>query len=167
MKNRVFSRIMLMLLFFPAISAYAASPQIGSTAADIEHQLGRPTDRFTTASGETLEYKHGPFGRGTYMAHLDRSGHLVSYEQVLSTEHFGQIQIGKTTLRQVKEMFGSPSDVSRMPLTNLDIWQYPYQENGVWDSAMSIYFDQHGIVQKVESGPDPWRYQGMGGGIGS
>jgi hypothetical protein len=166
MKNYA-TQLALIVLFVPTVCAFAAGPQIGSSASDIERQLGRPTDRFATAAGDTLEYKRGPFGRGTYMAHLDKSGRLVSYEQVLSTERFALVQVGKTTAREVKELFGSPSATSRFPLMNLDAWQYPYQENGVWDSAMSIYFDQNGIVRKMESGPDPWRYQGMGGAIGS
>ena len=167
MKNCVTTRLASIALFVPTVYAFAAGPQIGASAADIEHQLGRPTDRFATPVGETLEYKHGPFGRGTYMVRLGKSGRLISYEQVLTTEHFGMVQIGKTTAREVKEMFGSPSDVSHFPLMNLEAWQYPYQESGVWDSAMSIYFDQNGIVRKMESGPDPWRYEGMGGAIGS
>jgi hypothetical protein len=94
-------------------------------------------------------------------------GHAVSHDQLAQPERFRQVTPGVTTKQEILAMFGAPADISRYALSGLTALQYPYRESGVWDSAMSIYFDDKGVVQRMESGPDPWRYQGSGGGIGS
>jgi hypothetical protein len=49
---------------------------------------------------------------------------------------------------------GHPSETSYLPRQELEVWSYPYKEQGVWNSIMHIQFDRAGIVQRMENGMD-------------
>ena len=36
-----------------------------------------------------------------------------------------------------------------------EVWSYRYKEAGVWNSLMSVHFDQQGVVRQMLNGPDP------------
>lgn len=127
------------------------------TEADVLARLGQPSHRYRDGKDQLLEYMHGPAGQTTYMARIDSEGRLVSYTQVLDLQHFGQIKSGVSTTQDVLHIVGAPSERTHYPWTGLTAWSYPYKEQGVWDSMMSIYFDSAGIVRKLENGPDPYR----------
>jgi hypothetical protein len=90
------------------------------------------------------------------MARFDASGHLKTYEQVLTTQKFATVKIGATTQQDILHMFGRPAETSYLSLPDLTVWTYRYKENGVWDSMMHVHFDRNGIVRKMMNGPDTW-----------
>jgi hypothetical protein len=91
------------------------------------------------------------------MARIDSSGKLISYEQVLTNQKFATLKPGIATKEDVLHTVGAPSETSYLPLSQLEVWSYPYKESGVWDSMMHVHFDKSGIVRRLESGPDPKR----------
>lgn len=133
------------------------TPQaVGTPESELVARLGQPTARYPLAHGEhLLEYRRGPWGQQTYMARFDADGRLESYEQVLTMEKFGSIRIDHDTKEDVLRTIGAPSETAYFPRMRREAWSYPYKESNVWNSLMSVYFDDAGIVRKLENGPDP------------
>ncbi|MGN6703853.1 MAG: outer membrane protein assembly factor BamE domain-containing protein [Burkholderiaceae bacterium] len=127
----------------------------GETEADVIARLGPPTARYADGADHLLEYRHGRFGQTTWMARIGPDGRLVSYDQVLTLEHFADIRVGKDNKQDVLRKIGAPSEKTVYGFPGLETWNYPYKERDVWDSLMSIYFDRNGVVAGMENGPDP------------
>ena len=89
------------------------------------------------------------------MGRINPNGKVVSFEQVLTTQKFASIKVGEATKMEVLRTIGAPSETSYLPLTDLEVWSYPYKESNVWNSFMHVHFDKSGIVRKMLNGPDP------------
>jgi len=141
-----------------ALSACAAlappQPAIGEPEAEVLAKLGRPTASIPDGKEHLLEYNHNPWGQAIYMARIGADGRLLSYEQVLTTEKFATIKPGVSTKADVLRAIGHPSETTYLPRLQLEVWTYPYKEQGVWNSLMHVHFDRAGIVQKMENGMD-------------
>lgn len=145
------------MLSMPLILGACAIPQtveIGSTEAQVIAARGNPTHRYRVGNEELLEYRHGPYGQKTYMARIGPDGKLISFQQVLTDEMFATIKIGAFTKEDVLHTVGAPSDRAYFPLSQLEVWSYPYRQYEVWDSFMHVGFDHGGIVRKMETTPD-------------
>lgn len=139
--------------------ALLSPPQAGITEQDLLHRMGTPTAIHQAGTERLLEYGAGNMGQHTYMARIGHDGRLVSYDQVWTIENFNKIVPGTTTREQVLHLVGHPLTMRRYPSSpDLEAWNYGFKESGVWNSEMSIYIDQQGIVRKMENGPD-WRYE--------
>lgn len=145
----------------------AAPVHPGQTEAEVVARLGQPTHVYQDGASRLLEYMHGPMGETTNMARIGPDGKLVSYEQVLTLQVFATITVGEANKETVLRTIGAPSNTRFYSRPQWEVWSYPFKENDVTYSLMSIYFDKAGIVRKVENGPDP-RYilgaAGHGGG---
>ena len=129
----------------------------GATEVDVIAKLGRPTHRFQDRSDHLLEYMQGPAGQQTFIARIGADNKLISFEQVLTTATFATLKVGSATKMDVLHTIGTPSETSYLSRVDLEVWSYPYKENGVWDSLMHVHFDRNGIVRKMQNGPDPRR----------
>jgi hypothetical protein len=89
------------------------------------------------------------------MVDVDANGRVLRVEEVISVAHFAQVRVGQDDTTIIRREFGPPRLIQTYALSGLTAWMYPYLENLNWNSEMAIYFDKSGIVQKVESGPDP------------
>ncbi len=118
-------------------------------------RLGRPTHVYQDGASRLLEYMHGPMGQATEMARIGPDGTLVSFEQVLTVEKFATIRLGETNKETVLRTIGAASETRFFRASGLEEWSYPFKEHGIWDSLMAVYFDQAGIVRKLQNGPDP------------
>jgi outer membrane protein assembly factor BamE (lipoprotein component of BamABCDE complex) len=158
-KRLVFRTLALVLCTsLTSCAAFQRSPvQPGQTESEVIATLGKPTHRYRDGEHRLLEYMTGPMGQTTYMARIGPDGTLRSYEQVLTLERFSTIEVGHAEKEDVLKTVGAPSETDYFPLLDLEAWSYPYKENGVWDSVMSIYFDQTGTVRRLENGLDPRR----------
>lgn len=138
--------------------------QPGQSEAEVIARLGRPSNVYQDGASRLLEYMHGPVGQTTDMARIGPEGRLVSFEQVLTMQKFGTIMPGEADKDKVLRTIGAPSKIHFYTLSQLESWSYPFKENGVWDSLMSVYFDKAGMVRRLENGPDP-NYQPGGDGF--
>jgi outer membrane protein assembly factor BamE (lipoprotein component of BamABCDE complex) len=141
------------------LTACASQPPLhpGESEQAVLQTLGKPTHTYLDRNDRLLEYMTGPWGQQTWVARIDPSGKLISYEQVLTNQKFASLKPGVATKQDVLHTVGAPSETSYLPLSQLEVWSYPYKESGVWDSMMHIHFDKSGIVRRLESGPDPRR----------
>jgi len=129
----------------------------GATEDEVIARLGQPTHVYQDGDSRLLEYMRGPMGQTTNMARIGPDGRLQSFEQVLTMERFARIVPGQTRQEQVLRIVGAPSEVKFYRHMGMQGWNYPYRENNVWDSMMTIYIDGAGLVRRMENGPDPRR----------
>jgi len=127
---------------------------VGEPEASVVAKLGRPTARIPDGNQYLLEYSRNPWGQAINMARFDAEGRLISYEQVLTTEKFATLKPGISTKTDVLRTVGHPSETSYLPRQQLEVWTYPYKEQGVWNSLMHVHFDNAGVVRKLENGQD-------------
>lgn len=139
-----------------ACSALFPAPvNIGDSEAQLLAKRGQPTHHYQDGKDQLWEYALGPWGQATYMARIDSNGKIISFEQVLTSQKFASIKIGEATKDDVLRTVGAPSETSYLSLSELEVWTYPYKENGVWNSLMHVHFDKSGLVRKMLNGPDP------------
>lgn len=146
-----------------ALLAGCATPaqlRPGSPAADVQ-AVGRPSAAYTLPEGRRLEFTMGPFQQETFMVDLAADGSVRQVRQVRTMENFARLQVGKDTRETVLHEFGQPWRVETYTLSRLTAWMYPFIEGGFFPSMMAVHFDQSGVVQLVQNGPDP-RFQGGG-----
>ncbi|PUA16569.1 hypothetical protein [Glaciimonas sp. PCH181] len=127
----------------------------GEPEPQVLSRLGKPDATYQNGNERLLEYGRGAFGQQTYMAHIGADGNLISYEQVLTLAKFATIKVGQSTKNDVLRTVGHPIDTIFYNRVKLEGWNYGFKESGVWNSLMTVYFDQSGIVAKLENGPDP------------
>ncbi|HZW12700.1 MAG TPA: outer membrane protein assembly factor BamE [Noviherbaspirillum sp.] len=144
-----------LLVLAACASIFPASVNIGDSESELIAKRGQPTHRYQDGKYRLLEYALGPWGQKTYMARIDETGKVASFEQVLTSETFATIKVGEATKADVLRTIGAPTETSYLSLTDLEVWSYPYKENNVWNSMMHVHFDRKGIVQKMLNGPDP------------
>lgn len=149
-------------LFFIGLSGCASlnpvsAVRVGNPESEVVRLLGKPTHVYQDGKDRILEYMHGPMGQTTELAKIGADGKLISIEQVLTLQKFGSLKVGQANKDEVLRTVGAPSQVNRYPFSQMETWSYPYKEQGVWDSMMSLYFDQSNILRKLENGPDPYR----------
>lgn len=148
--------IIAFLIFIEGCATLFPAPvNVGDTEAEVVAKRGQPTHRYQDGRDQLLEYTLGPWGQKTFMARLDSSGRVVSFEQVLTTQKFATIRVGETNKAEVLRMIGAPSETSYLSLRDLEVWSYPYKENDVWNSIMHVHFDRSGVVRQMLNGPDP------------
>jgi hypothetical protein len=132
------------------------APPVGAPLAEITARLGTPDAIYPdTGGGQVLEYRGQPMGQFQYMARIGPDGRLVSWDQVLTSENFAKVKIDQWTKDDILRHFGRPAEVTRVHFHNYEVWSYRYKEAGVWNSLMSVHFDQQGVVRQMLNGPDP------------
>ena len=136
------------------VSWQPASLKIGDNEQSVISQLGAPSARIPDSNGYLLEYNRNPWGQATHMARFDQSGHLLSYEQVLTDQKFAQIKVNVATRDDVLRMIGHPAETSYLSRQQLEVWSYPYKESGTWNSVMHVHFDHAGIVRLMQNTMD-------------
>ena len=131
-------------------------PPLGTPLAQVTAQLGQPNAAYPEADGgRVLEYRGQPMGQFQYMARIGPDGRLVAYDQVLTSENFAKVKVDHWTKDDILRNFGRPAEVSRVYFHNYEVWSYRYKEAGVWNSMMSVHFDEQGVVRQMLNGPDP------------
>lgn len=142
-------------LLLGACASFGSPPvNPGDPESVVISKLGMPTHQYQKGDKRLLEYMKGPWGQQTYMALIGPDGRLISFEQVLTTQKFATIKVGEATKDDVLKTIGAPSDTSYLPLSELEVWSYPYKEANTWNSVMHVHFDKRGIVQRMQGGPD-------------
>lgn len=156
--NEIAARLVLATLafFMTACSILMPAPvNIGDSEADVIAKRGQPTHYYQDGKHRLLEYTTGPMGQQTYMARVDETGKVISFEQVLTTEKFATIKLNESTKSDVLRTVGAPGETSYLPLSDLEVWSYTYKQDWTWDSVMHIHFDKAGVVRKMINLPDP------------
>lgn len=163
MKNKSKLAILVLALSLGGCAGFGGPPPApGEPVAAVKAKLGQPTAVHRDGSDTLLEYATGPQGQTTHMARIGADGRLISWDQVLTDQRFGTIEVGVATKRDVLRIVGRPAETSWLTLPKLEVWSYRYKGSGVWDSMMHVHFDRAGVVRMLQSGPDPEREEHRG-----
>lgn len=128
----------------------------GATAAQLQARLGEADRVYALPDGgQRLEYARGAFEQFVWMVDVDASGRVAAIKQVRTFENFGRLRPGVDDTRSVLRELGAPWKVERYALSKLTGWLYPYREAGVFNSVMTVMFDEAGVFRRAENGPDP------------
>ena len=127
----------------------------GDSQEQVIARLGAPTQTYTDGNTRLLAYAPGPFAQYSYMARIGADNKLISYDQVWTLENFRAIKINEATKSDVLRLVGQPTEARHYARVPYEAWTYGFKESGVWNSQMTVYFDEQNIVRKVENGPDP------------
>jgi outer membrane protein assembly factor BamE (lipoprotein component of BamABCDE complex) len=127
----------------------------GESEEQVLARLGAPTNVYQDGNARLFEYGAGAFGQYQYMARIGPDHRLISYQQVWTLENFHAIRVKQDTKQDVLLRVGRPTEITRYARIPFEAWNYGFKESGVWNSQMTVYFDDKGIAQKVENGPDP------------
>jgi len=155
--------VLLPIALAAALLAGCATPDkslIGADRAAVEARQGSTSARFPLpGGGERWIYPAGGFQQRAWGVDFDAQGRVVAVTQLKTAERFAMVRPGIDTEADILREFGRPRMTQPFPLVNQIGWMFPYLENGIWNSEMVIYFDDKGIVRRIENGPDP-RYLG-------
>lgn len=139
-----------------------------STASQVEAVMGKPAERISKADGgAVLYYPRNPVGRHTYAVTLGPDGVMRSIDQRLTLENVNRLVSGKTTSKEVREMFGPPDpySVTHFPLMERDVWEYKWLD---YDDkrVLWVHFSKDGILREVINTHDFGADEPSGGGAG-
>jgi hypothetical protein len=144
------------LLLSACASLVREAPPPGTPLDAVIAKLGKPTEIYREPDGgQDLEYRGQPMGQFQWMARIGPDGRLIVYEQVLTNAEFAKVKVDRWTKEDILRTFGRPAEVSRVYAHDYEVWSYRYKESGVWNSMMSVNFDQNGVVRQMLNGPDP------------
>ena len=156
--KRMLQSLSMFLLAVLVLVACAAPDRIpsGQTEAEVRQRYGRPLAEVPmNGGGKRLQYVNPPFGQVGYMVDLDANGRVVRAEQVMDDAHFGRVKVGQDTMATIERDFGPPSKVQFYRVSGRNpVWNYKYLQTA-FPMMMSVYFDERGVVSRLESGPDP------------
>jgi hypothetical protein len=148
--------VAMAVLLSACASLVREAPPPGTPLPEVIARLGQPTEVYREpGGGQDLEYRGQPMGQFQWMARIGPDGRLVAYEQVLTNAGFAKVKIDHSTKDDILRLFGRPAEISRVRYRDYEVWSYRYKESGVWNSMMSVHFDQDGIVRQMLNGPDP------------
>jgi hypothetical protein len=137
---------------------FGPPPAVGDTEAQAIAKRGQPSAVYRDGSDRLLSYAPGYWGQHSYMARIGPDGRLKSYEEVWTYNKFALIKPDVSTSEDVLRIIGAPSYTSRYARVPYAGWNYGYRESGAWNSLMTIYVDNSGLVRGMENGTDP-RYE--------
>jgi len=103
----------------------------GATRAEVEKEMGKPTETLQRANGDTLVFfSRQPDGRAIFVATIGPDGKLrTEVEQRLTRKNIVGIKAGMQA-KEVRELLGPPGKSSRktvavaMEPAERDVWEY-------------------------------------------
>ncbi|KQW37567.1 hypothetical protein [Rhizobacter sp. Root404] len=126
----------------------------GTPIAQARGALFAPTGEYALPDGGTrLEFAQGSFGKQTYMLDFDRSGRLVTSQQVLTELNLATITPGMTA-EQVRMRFGRPAWVFGVNYPRGQVWNYRFDGGDCVWYQVSIADADHRVVE-ANVGTDP------------
>ncbi|HYW57970.1 MAG TPA: hypothetical protein VE934_13475 [Polaromonas sp.] len=127
---------------------YSVTP--GLSRDEVVARMGTPRAVVPLNKGTRLQYSLQPAGRYAYMVDLDQSGRVLSIRQVLNSQDFARIELGKWTKQDVLREFGPPSSVDHVASWKGDILTYKWFD--VQNMFYWVYLDRNGVVQRAHPG---------------
>jgi hypothetical protein len=77
---------------------------------------------------------------------FDAAGRVRSVEDVLTDRGFARILAGKTTVEEVRRLFGPPFRVTRFERKRETAWDYRFRDTWTYPAIFSVIFNDSGIV---------------------
>lgn len=127
----------------------------GTSRADIESRLGRPTLVHTLPDGVRLQYSGQPSGPWVHNLDLGPDGRLRRHEQVMEAGWLQQnIQVGRWTRDDVWRSMGRPAMVERVARFDGEVWTYRFLE-ATRPRQVHVHLDPAGAVRQLMFTDEP------------
>jgi len=128
-----------------------------STAAEVEAQMGPPTERISLPNGDSVLYfSRQPAGRAMYAATIGPDGVMKSVEQRITRQNMAKILVGIWTKKEVRELLGPPALAGRLELKPREWWEYKFREYPDYEyRVLWVQFSEDGVVREVLDMRDP------------
>jgi len=141
--------------------------QPGASAGDVEALMGQPADKRTKGGETWLYFPRQPYGFATYVARIGADGKLVAIEQRLTDDNIAKIVRDKSTMQDVRDLFGPPYTDTNFPRMQREIFEYRYHsERSTVPYALYVQFSPDGVAREIYSVSDPdYRLSDSGGNI--
>jgi hypothetical protein len=148
--------VVLTIALLAGCASTGAKLQPGATRAEVEKEMGKPTETLTRANGDTLLFfSRLPDGRAIYAATLGQDGKLRGeVEQRLTRANIVGIKVGADA-KDVRELLGPPykSGSKNVPVgyesVARDVWEYPWAD-GQELRLLWLQFTDGKLREKVE-----------------
>lgn len=155
-----------MLALLVLLAGCASGPPLvagSTTEGEIVARKGPPALVMEEADGvKRMFWPTGPMGTSTIMARFDKQQRLLSYEEVLDTEHFGKIQPGMSMEEVVREIGPRDPGLDAYFKARDEIaWEYRYCDSWSGAARFNVLFD--GASRKVRSTMSLTEAQRFGG----
>lgn len=129
----------------------------GMPASEVQARVGEPAEKLAQANGDSVwYYPGGRYGRQTYAVRVDSGGTVREVEGRLTEANVGRIVADKTTMKEVRELMGPPSQVAYFPSSQYTSWEYPMIPGSPSDwMILWVNFTDDGVVRQVLYMRDP------------
>jgi hypothetical protein len=127
---------------------------MGSSRAQVIESYGKPTRTVSLADGTRLQYSRQPMGQSAIMVDLDKTDRVVSVRQVLTSENFAKVEIGKWTRDTALQEFGPQAFIQHFASWQGgkgDVLTYRWKDASQ-DMFFYVYLDLANVVQQVGQG---------------
>lgn len=145
----------VLALVLTACSSMPETVALGTSGADIEQRLGKPTAVHALPDGTRLQYSRQPHGQQVFNLDLDAQGRLARMDQVLDVEWLQRIEVDRWTREDVLRQFGRPAVVERVARFDGVVWTYRYLEPFSLARLAHIHIDTWGVVRKLVYTDEP------------
>jgi len=119
-----------------------------STAAEVRASMGEPAMIVQKPDETWWYYPRGYYARETFVARIGADGALRGIEQRLDLANTRKVQVGTSTMEDVRELFGPPYQITRFNRLKRTIWEYRMRD---FDVRWQVYvqFSDDGIAREV------------------
>ncbi len=122
----LFSALAMLALLVGCTTLAPGGLPLGAPIAQARATWFGPTGEYALLGGGTrLEFAQGAFGKQTYMLDFDKSGLLVSSQQVLTELNLATIEPGLTA-DELRRRFGRPAWVFGVQHPRARVWNYRF-----------------------------------------
>lgn len=157
--SRHFAVVVAMALLAGCAST-GSKLQPGATRAEVEKDMGKPTEALVRANGDTvLFFSRLPDGRANYAATIGPDGKLSGeVEQRLTRKNIASIKAG-TPAKEVRELLGPPFKSGRKTVSiayepaERDVWEYPWLDVSEMHK-LYLQFSTDGVLKEKIDGLD-------------
>ena len=134
-----------------------------SRLADVEHNLGAPSQRWIAADGsQRLAYVHGPSGFTTYMVDVGPDGVVQHVENVLEMRGFARVTVG-LPMAEVIRLLGPSNPYDTAYFERRDELVLGWRFCDDWNEPSHYYVLFDGRTQTVRSAMAQPESLGYGG----
>jgi len=125
-----------------------------STGAEVEKLMGPSAEKRAGADGETvLWFPRLPYGRVSYAARIGKDDKLIAVEQRLTRENVGNLKVGVSSEKDVRDLLGPPSRVDWFERKQVNMWSY--QAQGIEPQLIVVELSKDGVVRAAYMFNDP------------
>jgi len=152
--------VVLTIALLAGCAATGAKLEPGTSRAEVEKAMGKPTETLVRANGDTLLFfSRMPDGRAIYAATIGPDGKLLGeVEQRLNRKNIASIKVGADA-KEVRELLGPPNKSGRKTVSiafepaERDIWEYPWAD-GQEMRILYLQFSTDGKLREKQDGLD-------------